>query len=39
MAKVPTMATFATPLGPQPPGKFYSPHEVVLALKEKVRKT
>jgi len=36
MAKVPTMATFSTPLGPQPHGKFYSPHEVVLALKEKV---
>ena len=36
MAQIPTMATFSTPLGPQPHGKFYSPHEVVLALKEKV---
>ena len=30
------MAAFQPPLGPQPPGKFYSPHEVVLALKERV---
>lgn len=36
MAKVPAMAPFQPPLGPQPAGKFYSPHEVVLALKERV---
>jgi uncharacterized protein YxjI len=36
MAKVPSLTPFHPPLGPQPPGKFYSPHEVVLALKEKV---